>query len=75
MEIVSITLVNYKSYYGENTIEFSKLNVLSGRIGTGKTSLFDAFSWVLLERFQINERHDVTFVNAKYVSENPMRKN
>ena len=73
MEIVSITLVNYKSYYGENTIEFTTgLNVLSGRIGTGKTSLFDAFSWVLLEAIpNPNERHDVTFVNAKYVSENP----
>lgn len=72
MEIVSITLINFKSYYGENTIDFtSGLNVISGRIGTGKTSLFDAFSWVLLEAVtNSNERHDVSFVNAKYVSEN-----
>lgn len=73
MEIVSITLINYKSFYGQNTIDFtSGLNVVSGRIGTGKTSLFDAFSWVLLEAIpNPNERNDVSFINAKYVAENP----
>lgn len=47
MNIRKIELNNFKSYYGHNSIDFNEgLNVISGMIGTGKTSLFDAFEWI-----------------------------
>ena len=72
MLIKSITLNNFKSYYGENIIPFSKgLNVVSGRIGTGKTSLFDAFAWILNEFIlDASEKFDTSIINGKYLSEN-----
>lgn len=72
MLIKSITLNNFKSYYGENIIPFSKgLNVVSGRIGTGKTSLFDAFAWILNEFIlDASEKFDTSIINGKYLAEN-----
>jgi len=51
MIIKSLTLKNFKSYRGENTIKFSKgLNIISGSIGSGKTSLYESFQWLIEDR-------------------------
>lgn len=51
MVIKSLTLKNFKSYRGENTINFSKgLNIISGSIGSGKTSLYESFQWLIEDR-------------------------
>ncbi len=46
MIIKKITIKNFRSYYGEQTFEFSnRLNLILGANGDGKTTLFDAINW------------------------------
>lgn len=52
MIIESVTLRNFRQYYGEQVIEFSQSNnrnvtVIHGENGSGKTALLNAFSWCL----------------------------
>jgi DNA sulfur modification protein DndD len=52
MLLDSITLKNFRQYYGEQTITFSKskeqnVTVIHGENGSGKTALLNAFSWCL----------------------------
>lgn len=54
MIIKSITIQNFQSYYGCQTIEFSKgLNLIIGNGGKGKSKLFNAFYWVLFGKIYI----------------------
>ncbi len=54
MKINSITINNFQSYYGEQTIDFSDgLNLIIGNGGTGKSKLFNAFYWVLFGEIYI----------------------
>ena len=56
MIIKSITIENFQSYYGEQTIEFSKgLNLVIGKGGKGKSKLFNAFYWVLFGKIYITD--------------------
>lgn len=73
MEIKKITLNNFKSYYGQNEIIFTKgLNLISGKIGTGKTSLFESIQWLLRTDYE-DEQNSVFksdfLINKKYESE------
>lgn len=55
MIIRSITIENFQSYYGSQTLEFSKgLNLIIGKGGKGKSKLFNAFYWVLFGKIYIN---------------------
>ena len=54
MKINSITINNFQSYYGEQTIEFGDgLNLVIGNGGKGKSKLFNAFYWVLFGKIYI----------------------
>lgn len=54
MKINSITINNFQSYYGEQTIEFSDgLNLIIGNGGKGKSKLFNAFYWVLFGKIYV----------------------
>lgn len=54
MKINSITINNFQSYYGEQTIEFGDgLNLVIGNGGKGKSKLFNAFYWVLFGRIYV----------------------
>lgn len=54
MKINSITINNFQSYYGEQTIEFSAgLNLVIGNGGKGKSKLFNAFYWVLFGKIYV----------------------
>ena len=56
MIIKSITIENFQSYYGEQTILFSKgLNLVIGKGGKGKSKLFNAFYWVLFGKLYITD--------------------
>lgn len=56
MIIKRITIENFQSYYGEQTIEFSKgLNLIIGKGGKGKSKLFNAFYWVLFGKIYITD--------------------
>lgn len=54
MKINSITINNFQSYYGEQTIEFGDgLNLIIGNGGKGKSKLFNAFYWVLFDKIYV----------------------
>ena len=56
MIIKSISIENFQSYYGEQTIEFSEgLNLVIGKGGKGKSKLFNAFYWVLFGKIYITD--------------------
>lgn len=47
MIIQKITIKNFRSYYGENTFEFSNgLTLIIGDNGDGKTTFFEALQWL-----------------------------
>jgi DNA sulfur modification protein DndD len=68
MRINKIKLTNFKSYYGEQEFNFSEgLNIISGKIGTGKTSLYEAFQWILLNNMSDSFSVDEDFIlNKKF---------
>ena len=68
MKINKIKLNNFKSYYGEQEFNFSAgLNIISGKIGTGKTSLYEAFQWILLDDMSDSFSVDEDFIlNKKF---------
>ena len=54
MIIKNITIENFQSYYGAQTLEFSTgLNLIIGNGGKGKSKLFNAFYWVLFGKIYI----------------------
>lgn len=54
MMIKNITIENFQSYYGSQTLEFSNgLNLIIGNGGKGKSKLFNAFYWVLFGKIYI----------------------
>lgn len=56
MQINSITICNFQSYYGEQTLELSKgLNLIIGKGGKGKSKLFNAFYWALFGRIYVTD--------------------
>lgn len=56
MLIKKIIIENFQSYYGEQTIPFSKgLNLIIGNGGKGKSKLFNAFYWVLFGKIYITD--------------------
>ncbi len=62
MQLRYITLKNFRSYYGEQTLSFTTdehqhVTVIHGANGAGKTSLFVAFNWCL---------YGSKFVRAKF---------
>lgn len=58
MRIKSLTINNFRSYYGENEFIFTDgLTLIIGDNGDGKTTFFDALKWLLdpaLEKADIN---------------------
>lgn len=56
MKFVSLNLRNWRSFHGDNRIEFSTdpakpVTLLLGPNGAGKTALLNAFTWVLYGEF------------------------
>ena len=56
MRFVSMTLRNWRSFHGENSLEFSTddnkpVTLVLGPNGAGKTALLNAFTWVIYGDF------------------------
>lgn len=50
MKLINISLINYRQFFGENTLKFSvdpkqNITVIHGENGAGKTSILNAFKW------------------------------
>ncbi len=67
MIIKEITIENFRSFYGSQTIKFDKgLTLLIGDNGDGKTTLFDVFEWLFNTS---NKKIDESLISAKRASE------
>ena len=57
MELKTITLKNFLSYFDENEIEFSDMTtIFIGQNNTGKSKIFDAINFALYERIWITDK-------------------
>lgn len=69
MIIKSITLENFRSYYGVNTIEVGdRLTLLIGANGEGKTTLFEALEW-LFDTTDLMPKVDTKYVSKKRIAD------
>lgn len=77
MIIKNITITNFLSYYGENSIDISPgLTLVIGDNGDGKTSFFDAHKWLLdttnlrpmLEYFSAKRKADMLVGDTEKMS-------
>lgn len=56
MLINSISICNFQSYFGEQTLELSEgLNLIIGKGGKGKSKLFNAFYWALFGKIYVTD--------------------
>ena len=58
MKFIKLTVNNFRQYKGLNEIEFStdpekNITVVYGPITTGKTTLLQAFNWVLYDKINL----------------------
>ena len=58
MKFIKLTINNFRQYKGLNEIEFStdpekNITVVYGPITTGKTTVLQAFNWVLYNKINL----------------------
>lgn len=72
MLLQEITLKNFRQYYKEQTITFSKspthnVTVIHGENGSGKTALLNAFSWCFYEKIDLPNSKNL--INEQAINE------
>ena len=69
MIIKNLTIENFRSYYGENSIEIGNgLTLIIGSNGDGKTTLFEAVEW-LFDTVGSLPKADNKYISKKKISE------
>lgn len=69
MIIKNLTIENFRSYYGENSIEIGNgLTLIIGANGDGKTTLFEAIEW-LFDTAGSLPKADNKYISKKKISE------
>lgn len=69
MIIKSVTLENFRSYYGVNSIEVGdRLTLMIGANGEGKTTLFEALEW-LFDTTDLMPKVDTKYVSKKRIAD------
>ena len=72
MIIKKLTIKNFRSYFGEQSFEFSDhLNLILGANGDGKTTLFDALKWVFATDGKDSDLKSSSLVSSKFFSSLP----
>ncbi len=67
MIIKSITIENFRSYYGKNHLELGEgLTLIIGSNGDGKTTLFEALEWLFRTRRYIEDLNKLGRVGGVY---------
>ena len=67
MIIKSITIENFRSYYGSNHLELSDgLTLVIGSNGDGKTTLFEALEWLFRTRRYIEDLNKLGRIGGVY---------
>ena len=67
MIIKKLTIKNFRSYCGEQSFEFSnRLNLILGANGDGKSTLFDAITWVFATDGRNSEMTTSSLVSQKF---------
>ncbi|MDV2995085.1 MAG: hypothetical protein N4J56_004739 [Chroococcidiopsis sp. SAG 2025] len=75
MKLTSIQLCNFRSFYGKTpeiilaTGTEQNTTIIHGNNGAGKTSLLNAFTWVLYERFSAAFASVEQLVNKRAIAE------
>ncbi len=75
MKLISIKLCNFRSFYGKTPEiilagnEITNTTVIHGNNGSGKTSLLNAFTWVLYEKFSAAFASTEQLVNKRAIAE------
>ncbi len=74
MKLISIRLCNFRQFYGKTPEIFlasgqRNTTIIHGNNGAGKTSLLNAFTWVLYERFSAAFASEEQLVNKRAVTE------
>ena len=75
MKLTAIKLCNFRSFYGKTPElilaggEEKNTTIIYGNNGTGKTSLLNAFTWVLYEKFSAAFASAEQLVNKRAVAE------
>ena len=69
MIIKKLTIKNFRSYYGEQSFEFSDhLNLILGANGDGKSTFFDAITWVFATDGLHSDMTASSLVSQKFYS-------
>ena len=72
MIIKKLTIKNFRSYFGEQSFEFSnRLNLVLGANGDGKSTLFDAITWVFATDGRSSDMTSSSLVSQKFFSSLP----
>ena len=79
MKLISITLCNFRQFYGKTPeIKLAggeqNTTVIHGNNGSGKTALMNAFTWVLYEKFSAAFAAQEQLVNKRALAEAEMGK-
>ena len=75
MKLTSIKLCNFRSFYGKTPeiilagTESCNTTIIHGNNGSGKTSLLNAFTWVLYEKFSAAFASVEQLVNKRAIAE------
>ena len=75
MKLTSIKLCNFRSFYGRTPeiilagTETCNTTIIHGNNGSGKTSLLNAFTWVLYEKFSAAFASTEQLVNKRAIAE------
>ena len=74
MKLASIILCNFRQFYGKTPeINFSSgqqnTTIIHGNNGAGKTTIMNAFTWVLYEKFSAAFAAETQLVNKRAITE------
>jgi len=75
MRLISLKLCNFRGFYGKTPEilfahgEERNTTIIHGNNGAGKTSLLNAFTWVLYEKFTAAFASEESLVNKRAISE------